>query len=325
MSYSKVNTSSNSGGNGWNKGSNFKGSKMDLDEFDDDHQFLIEDDEDDSNALDDTGFAQPNQRIPSEPVRPSAQIDLIGHNNLSSSAVEPDISRVPPPPPPPYSQLESRITQATGQQFEQRRFMGGDTLDESVSTTLMRDFRSIGWRLRQVVWHTPSQSLRADTASIPYISQHLSSLPSESSESPLNQEWDLWGPLVFSLIISLCMSMIAPSHQASIVFSGVFSLIWLGEAVLTLNIKLLGGTVSFFNALSVIGYCLFLLVPAVLVSTFVKLILVRLIVDTIFVIWAIYSATRGLQDSGVLPSRVALATFPVGLFFIGLGWLCVIT
>lgn len=298
---------------------------MDLEEFDDADHFLIEDDEDDDNAHDGPGFAQPNQRIPSEPVRSSAHVDSIGYNESPSSAVEPDISRVPPPPPPPYANLESRISQATGQQFEQRRYMGGDTLDEAVSTTLMRDVRSIGWRLRQVVWHTPSQSLRADTASIPYISQHLSSFTSESSESPMNQEWDLWGPLVFSLIISLCMSMIAPSHQASFVFSGVFSLIWLGEAVLTLNIKLLGGTVSFFNALSVIGYCLFLLVPAVLVSTFVKLVLVRVIVDTIFVIWAIYSATRGLQDSGVLQSRVALATFPVGLFFTGLGWLCVIT
>jgi protein YIPF6 len=35
--------------------------------------------------------------------------------------------------------------------------------------------------------------------------------------------------------------MRASSGQSDLVFSGVFSLIWIGESVVTLQIKLLGG------------------------------------------------------------------------------------
>lgn len=35
--------------------------------------------------------------------------------------------------------------------------------------------------------------------------------------------------------------MRAKGEQSSLVFSGVFSIVWIGEAVVTLQIKLLGG------------------------------------------------------------------------------------
>lgn len=37
------------------------------------------------------------------------------------------------------------------------------------------------------------------------------------------------------------LSMRAKDDQSSLVFSGVFSIVWIGEAVVTLQIKLLGG------------------------------------------------------------------------------------
>jgi hypothetical protein len=37
------------------------------------------------------------------------------------------------------------------------------------------------------------------------------------------------------------LSMRAHDDQSSLVFSGVFSIVWIGEAVVTLQIKLLGG------------------------------------------------------------------------------------
>lgn len=234
-------------------------------------------------------------------------------------------------PPPAYNSLDISFTARTGQQVDQRRYTGGDTLDEAISTTLMRDFRSIGWRLRQVVWHTPSTSLTAVARS---LDENNNLDNAQDCGSSADQEWDLWGPLVFSLIISLCLSMFVPSTQSSVVFSGVFALIWIGQAIITLNIKLLGAgagsdvretSISFFQALSVTGYCLFPLIPAVLVSSFVRLLLVRVIVDAMLVAWAIYAATKGLQDSGVKTSRVFLAMFPVGLFYTGLVWLCVIS
>lgn len=72
------------------------------------------------------------------------------------------------------------------------------------------------------------------------------------------RDWDLWqvqttprrelvdndvyrGPLIFCLLLSLLLSFTASSEQKTMVFSGVFALIWVGEAVVTLQIKLLGG------------------------------------------------------------------------------------
>lgn len=49
------------------------------------------------------------------------------------------------------------------------------------------------------------------------------------------------GPLIFCLLLSLFLSMRASNDQTTMVFSGVFSIVWIGEAVVTLQIKLLGG------------------------------------------------------------------------------------
>lgn len=55
------------------------------------------------------------------------------------------------------------------------------------------------------------------------------------------RDWDLWGPLIFCLLLSLFLSWGAKGDQKDLVFSGVFAMVWIGEAVVTLQIKLLGG------------------------------------------------------------------------------------
>lgn len=54
-------------------------------------------------------------------------------------------------------------------------------------------------------------------------------------------DWDLWGPLVFCLLLAMFLSFAADAKQKTEVFAGVFALVWIGEAVVTLQIKLLGG------------------------------------------------------------------------------------
>ena len=61
------------------------------------------------------------------------------------------------------------------------------------------------------------------------------------SSSLLTSPKDLWGPLIFCLLLSMFLSIRASKDQTDLVFSGVFSIVWLGEAVVTLQIKLLGG------------------------------------------------------------------------------------
>lgn len=75
------------------------------------------------------------------------------------------------------------------------------------------------------------------------------------------RDWDLWyvlivntveleersltvlsrGPLLFCLLLSFLLSINARENQRSLVFSGVFAMIWIAEAIVTLQIKLLGG------------------------------------------------------------------------------------
>lgn len=66
-------------------------------------------------------------------------------------------------------------------------------------------------------------------------------LLSQGNMSQGLRDWDLWGPLVFCLALSLLLSFNARPEQKSVVFSGVFAMIWIGEAVVTAQIKLLGG------------------------------------------------------------------------------------
>jgi len=78
------------------------------------------------------------------------------------------------------------------------------------------------------------------------------------------RDWDLWyaknhsevlkevlrdmladtvfrGPLLFCLLLSFLLSIHAREQQRSQVFSGIFAMIWMAEAVVTFQIKLLGG------------------------------------------------------------------------------------
>lgn len=59
--------------------------------------------------------------------------------------------------------------------------------------------------------------------------------------SPGLRDWDLWGPLIFCLLLSTLLSLKSRDEQKGTVFSGVFAMVWIGEAVVTMQIKLLGG------------------------------------------------------------------------------------
>lgn len=69
------------------------------------------------------------------------------------------------------------------------------------------------------------------------------------------RNWDLWGPLVFILLLSFTLSWGAP--QASTVFAMVFAETAIGAVIMTWTVTLLGGDIVFFQALCLLGYCLF--------------------------------------------------------------------
>ncbi|EWM24535.1 terbinafine resistance locus protein [Nannochloropsis gaditana] len=94
------------------------------------------------------------------------------------------------------------------------------TLDEPVWQTVKRDLTQVGSKLQVVL------------------------LPRENQDGVLKKlkDWDLWGPLLVCLTLSILLSITAPEEQGALVFAAVFFVVWFGAAVVTMNAQLLGGT-----------------------------------------------------------------------------------
>ncbi|KAF9963517.1 hypothetical protein BGZ70_007370 [Mortierella alpina] len=191
------------------------------------------------------------------------------------------------------------IGSSTGLGVGQAR-MGGDidTLDEPVSETLLRDLRNVGAKLQQVLYPKGRKDILKD--------------------------WDLWGPLLMCLTLSIVLSTRAQADQKITVFTWIFIIVWLGSAVVTVNAKLLGGRVSFFQSVCVIGYCLFPLVLVSVATIVVPSIYIRLPLCGVAFAWATWASIGFLSDSN-LANRRALGVYPLFLFYFIIAWMILIS
>lgn len=139
------------------------------------------------------------------------------------------------------------------------------------------------------------------------------------------RNWDLWGPLIFCLLLSFFLSRPARDEQKSLVFSGVFAMVWIGEAMVTLQIKLLGGSISFLQSVCIIGYTLFPLVIASILSAVGVHTIIRIPVYIALVAWSLAAGISILGGSGVVQNRVGIAVYPLFVFYVSLGCLCFIS
>ncbi|CAO3659057.1 unnamed protein product [Rhizopus stolonifer] len=170
-------------------------------------------------------------------------------------------------------------------------YTGEDTLDEPVSVTILRNLKQVGRKLQQVL--------------------------NPKGDRGVLKEWDLWGPLILCLTLAITLSTSAPSTQSVPIFTGIFVIVWLGAAVVTLNAKLLGGSVSFFMSVCVIGYCLFPLVLVAVISIFIQTVWFRAPSSLIAFAWSTYAALGFLSESKAhLANRRALAVSISALFIL---------
>jgi len=172
------------------------------------------------------------------------------------------------------------------------------TLDEPVSQTIMRDLRMVGNKMMCV--------LNPRKANIQTL-----------------KDWDLWGPLILCLMLATLLSWFAPYEQASLVFASVFVIIWCGAAVVTVNALLLGGNISFFQSVCVLGYCIFPLNLASVICLVGGHILWRVFVVAVCFFWST-GASLGFMGELVPPNRKALAVYPLFLFYTAIGWLILV-
>ncbi|XP_030383165.1 protein YIPF6 [Scaptodrosophila lebanonensis] len=179
-----------------------------------------------------------------------------------------------------------------------------NTLDEPIKETVLRDMRAVGVKFYHVLY------------------------PKEKSS--LLRDWDLWGPLVLCTFMATILQ--GSSSADSMAdngpeFAQVFVIVWIGAAIVTLNSKLLGGNISFFQSVCVLGYCLtpvalaLIVCRVILLATQTRLLFfLRFVTTTMGFAWATYASFIFLGQSQP-PHRKPLAVYPIFLFFFIISWL----
>lgn len=211
--------------------------------------------------------------------------------------------------------------------LEAGRPFAGATLDEPVRDTLARDLRNIGNKLLYVL--KPSRG----------------SGDGGTSHSVLKQ-WDLWGPLILCLFLSVTLyiqaswspvlavssaasSLLSPEAQRAqtrdrqrVAFALVYVFVSLGASVVTVNAKLLGSKISFFQSVCVLGYCLFPLDIAAFLNLFVSrsFTFLKLLIAFLALRWSA-GASVAFMSELIPEEKRALGVYPVWLFYAGMAWI----
>ncbi|KAK9824705.1 hypothetical protein WJX72_012542 [[Myrmecia] bisecta] len=172
--------------------------------------------------------------------------------------------------------------------------------------------------LDEPVWDTVKRDLRRIYANLVLV---VFPFKNRDQQSAALRNWDLWGPMAFTLTLAICLSIGAP--KPSSVFSLVFGTLSAGAVILTVNVVLLGGNIGFFQSMCLLGYCIFPLDVAAIISLAVKTMLVRWIVVGIALAWSSWASVPFIGGS-VSPARKALAVYPLLLLYTCMAWLALI-
>ena len=175
------------------------------------------------------------------------------------------------------------------------------TLDEPVSQTIMRDFSMIFMKLKYVLNPKAQQDNYKEL-----------------------RKWDLWGPLILCLLFAVTLS-VRSGTETDVIFGSIFVLIWIGAFVVTLNARLLGGNVSFFQSVCVLGYSVFPITLASILIAALSLwinVWVRMAFVGAALVWTVWAAT-GFMAGLVTEKKKYLAVYPAVLFYLFLAWFAV--
>jgi hypothetical protein len=202
--------------------------------------------------------------------------------------------------------MESLGSVPTGSLASQHQQQAG-TLDEPVRETIMRDVNAMKEKFKFVLF------------------------PSSDSGERISRDWDLWGPFILCLVLSVVLATQAPENQKGYVFALVYICVWAGSAVATLNAALLKANISLFQTVCVLGYSFFPLVLSALAGWLVNRILVgtpRLAIKATVIGVALVWSTKtsvGFMSGMVPEDKKTLAVYPVWLLYIAMSWIILLS
>ena len=174
--------------------------------------------------------------------------------------------------------------------------INNNTLNESVYSTINRDFKMIYTKLKYVI--------------NPFISR-------EEKYKQIRQ-WDLWCPLFLNILLSSTLSL--NTEDKSQIITLIFIIFWFGGVAIFLNNYFLGVKTSLFQILCLLGYCQFPLNIAAIILTIINFnYIVRLIIVAIFFCWSTYSSSDYLKAITKQDKRY-LVLYPCILFYLFISW-----
>uniref|UniRef100_A0A0N5C3T7 Protein YIPF n=1 Tax=Strongyloides papillosus TaxID=174720 RepID=A0A0N5C3T7_STREA len=188
-----------------------------------------------------------------------------------------------------------------GDTFKLTKAEGMDTLNESIRDSIMRDVNSIVDTFKQVLYP------KGDTREI-------------------MKNWNLWAPLF--ICVTLALLLLGENKGPD--FTQLFILTFFGSWIVTWNIKFLGGKISFFQAICIMGYCL---VPQCVAALTFKVLtgqvmgqkfmfFIRLLITFACFIWSAICSTHFFVDES-LSSKRLLILYPILLYFLAVSWLVI--
>ena len=167
-----------------------------------------------------------------------------------------------------------------------------DTLHEDINESLKRDLNLIWTKLKYVI--------------NPFIP--------EKDRSEQVRQWDLWGPLIFTCLLSMTLAFRASEKGST--FTLIFIIFWIGSILVYLNANLLGIKVSIFQIICLLGYCLFPLNIAAIILSLGKFFeFLRLIILIACCTWSSYSIRGFLLNLASKEQRL-LVIYPAILVYL---------
>ena len=167
-----------------------------------------------------------------------------------------------------------------------------DTLHEDISESLKRDMNLIWTKLKYVI----------------------NPLIPEKDRSTQVRQWDLWGPLIFTCLLSMTLAIRA--NEKGDTFTLIFIIFWIGSLLVFLNANLLGIKISVFQIICLLGYCLFPLNIAAIILSLGKFFeFFRLIILVACCSWSSYSI-RGFLINLASKEQRLLVIYPAILVYL---------
>ena len=175
-------------------------------------------------------------------------------------------------------------------------YSSNETLDEEILTTIYRDLYSIYYKLIFVI----------------------NPLTSHEVKKPHIKQWDLWGPLLFNIILACTLAINSENRGQTIIL--IFLIFWVGSFLVFLNSNLLGVKASIFQIFCLLGYCLFPLNISAFIFCFAKTHeIIKFLVIGLTCFWSLFSASSFLKNLGN-PEQRYLVLYPCILLYLYISW-----